>query len=53
LNTPDVRQRLAQLGAEPHPMSPEDYARFIGADLKKWTDVLQEAESNQKTSGKN
>ncbi|HWE77800.1 MAG TPA: tripartite tricarboxylate transporter substrate binding protein, partial [Pseudolabrys sp.] len=37
LKSPDVRERLAKLGAEPHPMTPDQYAKFITTDLKKWT----------------
>jgi len=51
LKSADVRERLAKLGAEPHPMSPAEYGRFIIADLKKWTQVMQEAEAKQKKDG--
>jgi len=47
LKSPDVRERLAKLGAEPHPMTPDQYARFITTDLKKWTDVMRSAEAKQ------
>jgi tripartite-type tricarboxylate transporter receptor subunit TctC len=52
LKSADVRERLAKLGAEPHPMSPEEYGKFINADLKKWTAVMQAAETKQKTGEK-
>ena len=45
LNSADVRGRLASLGAEPHPMSPDEYGRFIDADLKKWSEVMRAAEA--------
>lgn len=52
LKSDDVRNRLAQLGAEPHPMSPTEYGKFINADLKKWTAVMQDAEAKQKAGEK-
>jgi tripartite-type tricarboxylate transporter receptor subunit TctC len=52
LKSPDIRERLAQLGAEPHPMTPDQYAKFITTDLKKWTDVMRSAEARQKAGDK-
>ena len=52
LKSDDVRERLANLGAEPHPMTPAEYSKFINADLKKWTAVMQAAEAKQKTGEK-
>lgn len=52
LQSPDVRERLAKLGAEPHPMTPSQYGRFITADLAKWTQVLHDAETKQQNGGK-
>jgi tripartite-type tricarboxylate transporter receptor subunit TctC len=52
LKSPDIGQRLAKLGAEPHPMTPDQYARFITTDLKKWTDVMRSAEAKQKAGEK-
>lgn len=52
LKSDDVRERLANLGAEPHPMTPAEYSKFINADLKKWTAVMQTAEARQKTGEK-
>ena len=52
LKSDDVRERLANLGAEPHPMTPAEYSKFINADLKKWTAVMQAAEARQKTGEK-
>jgi tripartite-type tricarboxylate transporter receptor subunit TctC len=48
LKSDDVRERLAKLGAEPHPMTPEEYGAFINADLRKWTAVMQTAENKQR-----
>ncbi len=47
LKSDDVRERLAKLGAEPHPMTPAEYGRFINADLKKWTEVMRAAEEKK------
>jgi tripartite-type tricarboxylate transporter receptor subunit TctC len=52
LKSDDVRERLAKLGAEPHPMTPAEYGTFINADLKKWSAVLQGAESKQNAGEK-
>jgi tripartite-type tricarboxylate transporter receptor subunit TctC len=52
LKSDDVRERLAKLGAEPHPMSPAEYGTFINADLKKWIAVMQAAEAKQKAGEK-
>jgi tripartite-type tricarboxylate transporter receptor subunit TctC len=52
LKSDDVRERLAKLGAEPHPMTPAEYGTFITADLKKWSAVLQAAESKQNAGEK-
>jgi len=37
-----TRQRLAVLGAEPEPMAPDAFARFIDADISKWQQVVRE-----------
>jgi tripartite-type tricarboxylate transporter receptor subunit TctC len=37
-----TRQRLAGLGAEPEPMAPDAFARFIDADIAKWQQVVRE-----------
>jgi tripartite-type tricarboxylate transporter receptor subunit TctC len=41
LEASDTRQRLEKLGAEPAPLSPEDFARFIRAEVEKWAKVVQ------------
>lgn len=52
LQSADVRERLAKLGAEPHPMTPAQYGSFITADLAKWTQVLHDAEAKQQNGGR-
>jgi tripartite-type tricarboxylate transporter receptor subunit TctC len=35
LGEPEVRKRLAELGAEPRPQSPEDFAAFMREEDKR------------------
>jgi len=42
LSTPETRARMAPLGAEPEPMTPDDFARFVDADIAKWQRVVRE-----------
>jgi tripartite-type tricarboxylate transporter receptor subunit TctC len=42
ITTDATRQRLAALGAEPEPMAPDAFARFIDADIAKWQQVVRE-----------
>jgi tripartite-type tricarboxylate transporter receptor subunit TctC len=41
LASDEVKQRLAQDGADPAPGTPEDYARFIDQDEAKWSQVVR------------
>jgi tripartite-type tricarboxylate transporter receptor subunit TctC len=41
LDAPDMKQRLDQLGADPAPMSPEEYAKFVRAEVEKWAKVVR------------
>jgi tripartite-type tricarboxylate transporter receptor subunit TctC len=34
---------LSSLGAEPQPMSPEDFGRFVREDIAKWAKVVKES----------
>ena len=43
LARPDVKSRLAGLGLEPAPLSPEDFAEFIKKEIAKWTKEVKEA----------
>jgi tripartite-type tricarboxylate transporter receptor subunit TctC len=43
LKTPEVRERLAQDGAEPVGSSPADFAVLVRAELVKWTDIARAA----------
>jgi tripartite-type tricarboxylate transporter receptor subunit TctC len=38
----DVIDRMAQLGAEPEPQTPDEFARYINADVAKWSALVKE-----------
>jgi tripartite-type tricarboxylate transporter receptor subunit TctC len=40
--TQDFKDRLAQLGAEPEPQTPEEFGRYINADVAKWSALVKE-----------
>ncbi len=39
----DVRQRLAEQGAEPEPSTPDAFAAFVNSDIAKWLELGQKA----------
>jgi tripartite-type tricarboxylate transporter receptor subunit TctC len=41
--TPAVRDRLREAGADPRTMSPEEFTRFIRADIEKWSKLAKSA----------
>jgi len=41
LATPDMAATLAKLGAEPAPMTPLQFGRFIADDTEKWANVVK------------
>lgn len=43
LDAADLKERLASLGAEPAPMSPEDFGRHVQAEIGKWAKVVKES----------
>ncbi len=43
LNSPDVRERLQGLGADPVGNTPEQYAEFMQNEIAKWTKVIRAA----------
>ena len=43
LGGPDLKERLASLGAEPLPLSPDDFGRYVRADIAKWAKVVRES----------
>jgi tripartite-type tricarboxylate transporter receptor subunit TctC len=40
---PEVRERLASVGAEPHHAPPAEFAAFIRGELERWRPVIQQA----------
>jgi tripartite-type tricarboxylate transporter receptor subunit TctC len=38
---PDIAARLRADGMEPAPSSPEEFARFIGDEIAKWSKVVK------------
>lgn len=43
LRTPDLEKRIVELGNTPVGSTPEEFDRFIAADMKKWAKVIAEA----------
>jgi tripartite-type tricarboxylate transporter receptor subunit TctC len=43
LNSPDLRERLQNLGADPVGNTPEQYTAFIRDEIVKWTKVIKAA----------
>ena len=43
LGAADLKDRLASLGAEPLPMSPDDFGRYVRDDIAKWAKVVKES----------
>jgi tripartite-type tricarboxylate transporter receptor subunit TctC len=43
MNTPEMRESLNKLGAEPQAMSPDAFGRFLAAETLKWSAVVAEA----------
>ena len=41
LSSPDIRERLARMGAEASPLSPEDFAAFVRAEQAKYERVVK------------
>ena len=41
LANPKLVARFAELGVKPMPTSPEDYARFVGAETQKWGAIVR------------
>lgn len=42
LATPELRQRLSGEALEPMPMTPEQFGRFMAADIAKWAKLARE-----------
>jgi tripartite-type tricarboxylate transporter receptor subunit TctC len=40
--TQEVKDHMAKLGAEPEPQTPDEFARYINADVAKWAALVKE-----------
>jgi tripartite-type tricarboxylate transporter receptor subunit TctC len=40
---PDVRARFLEIGAEPSPLKPNEYAAWVQSEVNKWTRLVKEA----------
>lgn len=47
LGTPEVRERLAALGAESQVQSPAEFGTYINQDVAKWSLLMNEIEAKQ------
>jgi tripartite-type tricarboxylate transporter receptor subunit TctC len=43
LGTPETQQRILGLGAQPLNMTPEEFSRFVGAEIAKWSKVVKDS----------
>jgi tripartite-type tricarboxylate transporter receptor subunit TctC len=44
LAAPDVKEKLAGLGLDPLGNTPEEFARLIAAESRKWSDIVRKAD---------
>ncbi len=42
MQTPEFREHLATLGAEPKPQTSEEFGRYINADVAKWSKLVKD-----------
>jgi tripartite-type tricarboxylate transporter receptor subunit TctC len=42
METQEFRDHLATLGAEPKPQTPEEFGRYINADVAKWSKLVKD-----------
>jgi tripartite-type tricarboxylate transporter receptor subunit TctC len=43
VNTPSVREKLVEAGSDPLTMTPEEFTKFVRADIEKWAKVVKAA----------
>jgi tripartite-type tricarboxylate transporter receptor subunit TctC len=43
LGMPDMKERLDKLGAEPSPLSPDEFAKFVREEVALWSKVVKES----------
>ena len=48
LQKPEIVQALAAIGATPIGSNPEEFARYLQADIAKWDELLKKAGVAQK-----
>ena len=41
LRSAELRNKLAEQGSEPAPSTPEEFARFIRAEIPRWTEIVR------------
>jgi tripartite-type tricarboxylate transporter receptor subunit TctC len=41
LKAPDITERLASLGAQPAPTTPDEFARIVRNEIKRWGEVVR------------
>ena len=41
--SPDFRQRLVDLGAEPFAATPEEFGKLLREEVAKWTEIVKAA----------
>jgi tripartite-type tricarboxylate transporter receptor subunit TctC len=39
---PDVQAKLAELGADPYPMSPEEFTQLVRRDQERWMKLIRD-----------
>ena len=44
LQMPDVKERLGSQGYNPTPTSPEQFGRFVSAQISKWGGIIKSAD---------
>ena len=42
MQTEEFRDHLATLGAEPKPQTPDEFGRYINADIAKWSKLVKD-----------
>ena len=43
IQSPDTRERILVMGADPAISTPAEFSAFIAAELKKWTKVIKDS----------
>ena len=41
LNDPDIKKKLIDLGADPYPLSPDEFKTLIKAEVVRWREIIQ------------